>query len=78
MIKDKANRLIDGFYGILPYETARHVANAQKEFLKAVSSLIDEQIKWTDVHVERAHGRPVAVDDRANSAPTTFTEGLTS
>ena len=75
MIKNKANRLIEGFYGILPYETAQHVANAQKEFLKAVSSLIDEQIKWTDVHVERAHGRS---SDRANSAPTTFTEGLTS
>lgn len=57
MIKDTANRLIEGFYGLLPYQTARHVANAQKEFLKAVESVIDEQIKWTDIHVERAHGR---------------------
>ena len=58
MIRDKANKLIETFYGILPYQTAVHVANAQKEFLKAVESVIDEQIKWTDIHVERAHGKP--------------------
>ena len=57
MIRDTANKLIEGLYGILPYETAVHVANAQKEFLHAVGSIIDEQIKWTDIHVERAHGR---------------------
>jgi hypothetical protein len=57
MIKDAANKLIEGFYGLLPYETATHLANAQKELLKAVGSIIDEQIKWTDVHVERAHGK---------------------
>ena len=34
MIKDAANKLIEGFYGILPYETAVHIANAQKEFAK--------------------------------------------
>jgi hypothetical protein len=55
MIRDAANNLIERFYGILPYETAVHLANAQKEFLLAISSLIDEQIKWTDTHVERAH-----------------------
>lgn len=58
MIKDTANKLIEGFYGLLPYETAMHLANAQKELLKAVGSIIDEQIKWTDIHVERAHGKP--------------------
>jgi len=57
MIRDTANKLIESFYGLLPYETATHVANVQKELLKAVGSIIDEQIKWTDVHVERAHGR---------------------
>ena len=57
MIRDTANKLIEGFYGILPYETARHLANAQKEVLQAIESVIDEQIKWTDIHVERAHGR---------------------
>lgn len=57
MIKDTANKLIEGFYGLLPYETATHVANVQKELLKAVGSIIDEQIKWTDVHVDRAHGK---------------------
>jgi len=55
MIREAANSLIERFYGILPYETAVHLANAQKEFLLAISSLIDEQIKWTDTHVERAH-----------------------
>jgi hypothetical protein len=55
MIRDAANKLIEGFYGILPYETAVHLANAQKELLLAVGSIIEEQIKWTDTHVERAH-----------------------
>ena len=57
MIQEAANKLIEGFYGLLPYETAKHLANAQKEILLAISSVIDEQIKWTDVHVERAHGK---------------------
>ena len=57
MIRDTANKLIESFYGILPYPTAVHLANAQKEFLHAIGSMIDEQIKWTDVHVERAHGK---------------------
>jgi len=56
MIRDTANKLIEGFYGLLPYETAVHLANAQKEFLQAVGSVIEEQIRWTDIHVERAHG----------------------
>jgi hypothetical protein len=55
MIQETANKLIEGFYGLLPYETAKHLANAQKEILLAISSVIDEQIRWTDVHVERAH-----------------------
>ena len=57
MIKDAANKLIEGFYGVLPYDTAKHLANAQKELLQAVGSIIDEQIKWTDIHVDRAHGK---------------------
>jgi hypothetical protein len=57
MIRDTANKLIEVFYGILPYETAVHVANAQKELLRAVESVIEEQIKWTDLHVEKAHGK---------------------
>jgi hypothetical protein len=57
MIRDTANKLIETFYGVLPYQTARHLANAQKEFLLAVETVIDEQIKWTDIHVERAHGK---------------------
>ena len=57
MIRDTANRLMEAFYGVLPYDTAVHLANAQKELLRAVESVIEEQIKWTDVHVERAHGK---------------------
>ena len=57
MIRDTANRLIEGFYGCLTYESAVHLANAQKEVLKDIESVIDEQIKWTDIHVERAHGK---------------------
>lgn len=57
MIQDATNKIIEAFYGILPRETAVHLANAQKEFLLAVQCMIDEQIKWTDIHVERAHGK---------------------
>jgi hypothetical protein len=57
MIRDAANQLIEKFYGILPYETAVHLANAQKEVLQAIGSIIDEQVKWTDMHVQRAHGK---------------------
>jgi hypothetical protein len=57
MIRDTANKLIESFYGFLPYQTAVHLANAQKELLQAVGTMIDEQLKWTDIHVERAHGR---------------------
>jgi hypothetical protein len=57
MIRDTANKIMESFYGILPYDTAVHLANAQKEFLRAIESVIEEQIKWTDVHVQRAHGK---------------------
>lgn len=57
MIRNAANQLIEKFYGILPYETAVHLANAQKEVLHAIGSMIDEQVKWTDIHVEKAHGK---------------------
>jgi len=57
MIRDTANKLMETFYGILPYETALHVANAQKELLKAMETMIEEQIKWTDIHLERSHGK---------------------
>jgi len=57
MIRDTANKLMETFYGVLPYETALHVANAQKELLKAMETMIEEQIKWTDIHLERSHGK---------------------
>jgi hypothetical protein len=69
MIRDTANKLIEGFYGLLPYETATHLANAQKEFLQAITSVIDEQIKWTDIHVQRAHGRPEPTESSGPSVP---------
>jgi len=68
MIRDTANKLIEGFYGLLPYETAVHLANAQKEFLHAVGSMIDEQIKWTDIHVERAHGKTTEAQSHRENA----------
>ena len=62
MIRDAANQLIEKFYGILPYETAIHLANAQKEVLHAIGSMIDEQVKWTDIHVQKAHGKASSTD----------------
>jgi hypothetical protein len=57
MIRDTANKLIESFYGVLPYDTAVHVVNAQKELLKALETLIQEQMKWADIHLERSHGK---------------------
>jgi len=74
MIRDTANKFIEGFYGMLPYETAVHLANAQKELLQVVGSIIDEQIKWTDIHVERAHGRTEAT--RSQGGPSVPTSGM--
>lgn len=74
MIRDTANRLIEGFYGLLPYETAIHLANAQKEFLHAIESVIEEQIKWTDIHVSRAHGRTES--GRSQGEPSVPTSGM--
>ena len=71
MIRDTANKLIERLYGLLPYETAHHLANAQKELLHAVESMIDEQIKWTDIHVERAHGRTAVTKAQGPSVPKT-------
>ena len=65
MIRKTANKVIETFYSILPYETAVHLANAQKELLKAIESMIDEQIKWTDIHVARAHGKQQQPDTLA-------------
>jgi hypothetical protein len=62
MIRNTANKLVESFYGLLPYETAVHLANAQKEILQAIGSMIDEQIKWTDIHVERAHAKQRPAD----------------
>jgi hypothetical protein len=70
MIRDTANKVIETFYGVLPYETAVHIANAQKELLKAVESVIEEQIKWTDVHVARAHGKQETASTTTPGAPT--------
>src|SRR5262245_39478941 len=66
MIRDTANKLIESCYGLLPYETAKHLANAQKEFLQAISSMIDEQIKWTDIHVEESPQQATADGQLAN------------
>ena len=33
------------------------VSEKLQEFLMAMETMIDEQIKWTDIHVERAHGK---------------------
>ena len=57
MIRDTANKIIETFYGVLPHDTAVHVANAQKELLKAMETLIQEQIRWTDIHLDRSHGK---------------------
>jgi len=39
MIRDTANKLIEGFYGILPYETARHLAMRRKKSCRPSKAL---------------------------------------
>lgn len=48
------NNLVDTALSYLPSDTARHLVNSQKELLMAARSVLDEQIKWSDIHIARA------------------------
>ncbi len=50
--------MIDSFWACLPEETANHLANFKKDALNSVkggiTSMIDQEIYWTDRHLENA------------------------
>ncbi len=52
------NYLIDSFWAAMPEKTADDIAKFKKDVLTrvkdAVDAIIDDEIKWIDVHVENA------------------------
>ena len=52
------NYLIDSFWAAIPEKTADDIAKFKKDVLNrvkdAVDTIIEDEIKWIDVHVENA------------------------
>jgi hypothetical protein len=52
------NYLIDSFWAAIPEKTADDIAKFKKDVLTrvkdAVDTIIEDEIKWIDVHVENA------------------------
>jgi hypothetical protein len=48
------NTVIDEGLASLPIGVAEHLTNSKKEFLLAIRALLDEELKWSDVHLARA------------------------
>jgi hypothetical protein len=52
------NYLIDSFWAAIPEKTADDIAKFKKDVLTrvkdAVDAIIEDEIKWIDVHVENA------------------------
>lgn len=46
--------MIDCMLSFIPADVAEHLGNSKKEMLKAVRSLIDQEIEKTDGHIARA------------------------
>ncbi len=48
------NDVIDESLASLPTAVAEHLTNSKKELLLAIRALVDEELKWSDVHLARA------------------------
>lgn len=48
------NDLIDEGMASLPTSVAEHLTNSKKELLLAIRALVDEELKWSDIHLARA------------------------
>lgn len=52
------NYLVDSFWASLPEETANNLATFKKDLLSGVKNVVDDlienEIKWTDRHLENA------------------------
>jgi hypothetical protein len=54
MLRKAVNDLIDESLASLPTAVAQHLTNSKKELLLAVRALLDEELKWSDIHLARA------------------------
>ena len=48
------NDVIDEGMASLPGAVAEHLTNSKKELLLAIRALVDEELKWSDIHLARA------------------------
>lgn len=48
------NDVIDESMASLPSAVAEHLTNSKKELLLAIRALLDEELKWSDIHLARA------------------------
>jgi len=47
------NKVIDESMASLPTAVAVHLTNSKKELLLAIRALLDEELKWSDIHLAR-------------------------
>lgn len=47
------NDVIDESMASLPTAVAEHLTNSKKEMLLAIRALVDEELKWSDIHLAR-------------------------
>ena len=53
-LKRLVNDVIDESLASLPTAVAEHLTNSKKELLLAIRALVDEELKWSDIHLARA------------------------
>ncbi len=53
-VRKVLNTFIDESLASLPTRVAEHLTNSKKELLLAVRALLDEELKWSDIHLARA------------------------
>jgi hypothetical protein len=54
MLRKAVNDFIDESLASLPTAVAQHLTNSKKELLLAIRALLDEELKWSDIHLARA------------------------
>ncbi len=47
------NYVIDESLASLPTAVAEHLTNSKKELPLAIRALVDEELKWSDIHLAR-------------------------
>lgn len=53
-LRQFVNDLIAEGMALFSTSVAEHLTNAKKELLLAIRALVDEELKWSDVHLARA------------------------